>query len=535
MRARFILASLLLGACAPGNPGQGGEFSATAPAPNEPEVGWKGTLQGSAPAGRPAASGHTETTTDEAPVGPPPETVAPIRVGTPPVTPPVEPPVELPERAPKQCRGKQAESGSCWDEWLTSDVGLARCGVREDHTLWCWGRGWSAMTPTWQEARYPQQLGDDADWTSISMGPYTGCGLRGGGSLWCFGHFYTGDAYKLDLEPQPIDGGAEEWANISTGTSAVCGVKHDGTLWCHGYVASLLAGSTEKVVTEPIQVGTDSDWTKVVNSGTSACAGKQDGSLHCFGANYSGQLGDGTNENRPLPVPVAAAGPWRDFTIANDTCAIHDDGTLWCWGYRFGAEPVLVDDRADWEELGGHEDLVCGTRAGGRLYCLGAEMRDGVSVFVMMPIDEGGGYSEVSAGCANYEDGSLRCWGHAPLGDGSGNIVDHPVPAGDIDDWQEIHTDGRLAGIREGGVLVAGGSPEDGTSGWKKLASGSPVAGIKDDGSLWWWGSPYSEFDLTLWKYPMVQISPDKDWLDIAASTFWCGIRGASLEAGGTL
>ncbi|HVJ14470.1 MAG TPA: hypothetical protein VM686_03475, partial [Polyangiaceae bacterium] len=46
---------------------------------------------------------------------------------------------------------------------------------------------------------------------------------------------------------------------------------------------------------------------------------------------------------------------------------------------------------------------------------------------------------------------------------------------------------------------------------------------------------PYSEFDLTLWKYPMVQISPDKDWLDIAASTFWCGIRGASLEAGGTL
>jgi hypothetical protein len=97
----------------------------------------------------------------------------------------------------------------------------------------------------------------------------------------------------------------------------------------------------------------------------------------------------------------------------------------------------------------------------------------------MNAIDETGGYSEVSSGCANYEDGSLRCWGRPPLGDGSGNIVERPIRAGDVDDWTEIHASWRLAGIREGAILQAPSSPEHGSSGWRKLAQGTPIAGIR--------------------------------------------------------
>ena len=54
--------------------------------------------------------------------------------------------------------------------------------------------------------------------------------------------------------------------------------------------------------TQPI--GSDLDWAEVTAGGGFACARKTDGSVWCWGANASGQLGNGTTLDQSVPTPI---------------------------------------------------------------------------------------------------------------------------------------------------------------------------------------------------------------------------------------
>jgi alpha-tubulin suppressor-like RCC1 family protein len=73
---------------------------------------------------------------------------------------------------------------------------------------------------------------------------------------------------------------------------------------------------------------------KVSAGGYHTCAIKQDGSLWCWGANWSGQLGDGTYTSRNTPVQIMSSGVSSVALGYAHTCAVRTDGSLWCWGYN---------------------------------------------------------------------------------------------------------------------------------------------------------------------------------------------------------
>jgi hypothetical protein len=81
--------------------------------------------------------------------------------------------------------------------------------------------------------------------------------------------------------------------------------------------------------------------------GDHTCAIKQDGSLWCWGRNDSGQLGDGTNTDKNAPVQIMSSGVVAVSLGGAHTCAVKQDGSLWCWGNNYSGQ---LGDGTAWRE-----------------------------------------------------------------------------------------------------------------------------------------------------------------------------------------
>ena len=82
-----------------------------------------------------------------------------------------------------------------------------------------------------------------------------------------------------------------------------------------------------------MQVGTQADWSAVAAGEAHTVAVRSDGTLWGWGANGTGQLGDGTTHDRLEPVRVRSGSDWRAVAAGEaHTVGLRTDGTLWAWG-----------------------------------------------------------------------------------------------------------------------------------------------------------------------------------------------------------
>jgi hypothetical protein len=105
----------------------------------------------------------------------------------------------------------------------------------------------------------------------------------------------------------PIKIGTDKnWASVSTGNTHTAALKSNGTLWAWGANSSGQLGNGNNTISlTPIQVGSDNKWISVsVGRGEYTMALKSDGTLWAWGNNNAGQLGDGTTTNRTSPVQI---------------------------------------------------------------------------------------------------------------------------------------------------------------------------------------------------------------------------------------
>ena len=174
---------------------------------------------------------------------------------------------------------------------------------------------------------------------SLSAGSTHACVLTLQGQALCWGDNLFGQLGRDDREPSrspaPIPGlGPAGITQISAGHHFTCAVVA-GAAKCWGWNShGKLGDGTTENRSRPVGVqGLGRGTRRIVAGMAHACAIDEGGGLWCWGYNASGQLGDGTNQNRPAPVAVAGLSTGVSAVALGlyHTCALVR-GRVMCWG-----------------------------------------------------------------------------------------------------------------------------------------------------------------------------------------------------------
>ena len=223
-------------------------------------------------------------------------------------------------------------------DWLRVSAGGSHTvAIRTDGTLWAWG-SLHGFTPT--------QIGVAAHWAYVSAGGSHSVAITTSGELWAWGsnsHGQIGDGtittwenYNDRFNPVRI-GTASIWASVSAGTTHTVAITTNGELWAWGNQWDGRLGDGETTgdhQSTPIRIGMDTNWAQVSAGDLHTVAVRTDGTVWAWGANSYGQLGDGTDIDRATPVQTGMlTSSWASVSAGGShTSATRWDGTLWAWG-----------------------------------------------------------------------------------------------------------------------------------------------------------------------------------------------------------
>jgi alpha-tubulin suppressor-like RCC1 family protein len=176
------------------------------------------------------------------------------------------------------------------------------------------------------------------------------------------------------------------FTTLASGSAAdhALAIRNDGTLWAWGANTSgqLGDGSIADKNT-PVQIGVAADWARISAGSLHSLGIRSDGTLWAWGNNESGQLGDGSNETRLTPVQIGSATTWVSVKAgAFHSIGIRTDGTLWTWGINSNGElgtgdntsqnmPVQIAGAADWVSISAGSSHSLGIRSNGSLWTWG--------------------------------------------------------------------------------------------------------------------------------------------------------------------
>ena len=171
-----------------------------------------------------------------------------------------------------------------------------------------------------------------------------------------------------------------------------------------------------------------------------SCTLHDNTTVSCWGRNDSGQLGDGSTENKSVPTVVPNLVSVRQVAAGdNHTCALLDNGSAKCWGAqganRLGNDnttaaniitPVFVQSLDNASHLTLGGAHSCALRADNTTYCWGDNSSGQLGTQSLS------GVEHLSAGgdhtCA-VKLGEVLCWGKNDFGQlGVGNLDNSATP-----------------------------------------------------------------------------------------------------------
>jgi len=217
------------------------------------------------------------------------------------------------------------------------------CAVTVEGRARCWGDNRTGQLGDGSrvEKNQPAEvIGIARRITSITAGRGHTCALTFLGGVNCWGENkfgQLGDGGNLAREvPNLVAGFAKSYIAASAGWGHTCALTFVGKVKCWGNNRfGQLGNGTYQERYIPTKVsGLRKGVAAVSAGGGQTCALTVAGGVKCWGENQSGQLGDGTNENRNIPVDVSGlqAGVESISVGKSHSCALLTDGSVRCWG-----------------------------------------------------------------------------------------------------------------------------------------------------------------------------------------------------------
>ncbi len=227
------------------------------------------------------------------------------------------------------------------------------CALDTAGKAWCWGwdeHGQVGDGSTSQANKYsPVKVAEDRAYTAITAGGRHTCALDTAGKAWCWGRDVDGEAgdgttSQADkYSPVPVAGG-RAYTTITAGVDHTCALDTAGKAWCwgadnSGEVGDGSASQADKY--SPVKVaGGPSLYERSPRACAHTCALDTAGKAWCWGNDNFGQVGDGSASQaaKYSPVAVDADDSPEAFALAAitagdfHTCALDTAGKAWCWG-----------------------------------------------------------------------------------------------------------------------------------------------------------------------------------------------------------
>lgn len=223
------------------------------------------------------------------------------------------------------------------------------CAVTSDATVKCWGDNEDGQLGdgTQTASDTPVDVVGITTATAITTGESHSCALTSAGAAVCWGSNGEGQigddraCGRRCSAPSPVAGLDSGVASISAGGLHTCALLDDGTVRCWGFNFGGQSGdgTSANIRVTPVPVSGLSDILAISANGSfrgHTCAITAAGGVACWGDNANGQLGDGTTVDRAVPVAVAGlSGPVVALSSGDaHACAIVQDGRVLCWGHN---------------------------------------------------------------------------------------------------------------------------------------------------------------------------------------------------------
>jgi hypothetical protein len=205
------------------------------------------------------------------------------------------------------------DSGPIAGTWSTISAGNTHyCGIQAG-AIYCWGSDigdslGQGVEPDQTVVAAPAQVGTDIDWMDVEIGNALSCGVKKDHTVWCWGYVNATGTDFVDTMGVPTQiSPRTDWQWMHVRWNHACGQTTDGAIHCWGfdeYGLEVLPGAV--VVAVPTDLGMSFDG--FVMGGHHYC-GLTGGQWYCWGWNAAGQLAIGTATSHQTPtVPLCTPG-----------------------------------------------------------------------------------------------------------------------------------------------------------------------------------------------------------------------------------